>query len=449
MKELTIAEKRSWISEELKANYLVETKHWLPEQKFVGKTYRFEDSFKVTELIDADFYENPNLSAQYYPKNTQSTGSKFFDAVQDVVLDVRADKKINEAETKTSASFTVFANPKDLEDYYLDVVFYNKSFIRPMTDAKLRISLKEEPSDFGYVDEVVDSNSWQNERENDFFNLITFKIPAKLFNTLAEGHHTLELVLDFDEVLIKAEQVFSDIDVYALDYLMSNGNWPDKRIEEMYPAFCEKNLVKQIRVLQVDERHFIKEFIKNPLAINEIKQYSEFCENYDKKSNFLDFCKNLRDTIDIKLVDEELEVLDLRLKKAKPRITVCSILLTIVAIVVSIFAYPDYVGWTIAFSVINCIISYFLSLGIVNENKEKADKQIGTAIVLAIAHVILYFVACGVDDSYAAGAAGYSWIYLLAGLIMCGVFNSIYDKKKYGDKTKELVSALKKYIGML
>lgn len=449
MQELSIKQKRDWINNELKSNYVVETKHWLPEQKFVGKTYRFENSFKVTDLIDADFYENPNLSAQYHPKNTQSTGSKFFDAVQDVMLDARADKKINEAETKTSASFTVYAKPKDLEDYYLDVVFYNKSFIRPMANANLRIALKEEPSDFGYIDEVVDNNSWSNERDNDFYNLITFKIPAKLFNTLAEGHHTLELVLDFDEVLIKAEQVFSDIDVYALDYLMSNGDWPDERIIEMYPAFCEKKLAKQIKALEVDERHFIKKFITNPFAINEIKQYSDFCENYDKKSSFLAFCNSLKENVDLISVNEELNVLDQRLQKSKPIIIAYAISLTIIAVFVSIFAFPDNIGWAITFSLINCIISGALSLGIVNENKEKSDLEFGIAAILVVAHIILFFVAGGADDYFDVSVSCCSWIYLIVGLIMCGVFSKIYDKKKYGKSTKDLVRKLKRYIGKL
>lgn len=265
---------------------------------------------------------------------------------------------------------------------------------------------------------------------------------------MVEGHHIFELTLDFDEVLIRAEQTFSDIDVYAFDYLMSNGEWSDDRVVEIYPAFCEKNLLKQIKSLESNERHFIRNFISDPFSITEIKQYFDFCKKYDKRSEFVDFCSNVKDHFDTDSINTELDKLDKRLKKSILIATLCYIVLAALAVVFCIFSLPEYIGWGIIFSMINCVATYLLSLSALTENDEKSEKYVGRAMALAVAHIILYFVACS-DDYFDIEVVSQSWTDLVVGMILFGVFSSVSKKKKFGEKTDKFLLELKAKIDSL
>jgi len=272
--------KKTEIKNAIMQNYGVNAKDWfssmveLPDSDTRGKFYRIPNSIKVKSVVDAGFFDNPNL-LQQYATSTANSGSKFMDAVANTISEVRQNNQIMEASDKSAAVSCLYVKQKDAENYYIDVMFFNMSYIR-----KCKYAVLSFDGNAYYNPEL---RHWDGSSKNNFYNLLTFKIPCSQVSASLSGK---EAYLTFDPndedgsgVLITMKFSFNSDDFNAIDLIrVGDKTWTREMINEAYHSLYPVFAMKGIKDINFSNTEVLLSFLNNPFSFKEIEKYKNYCE---------------------------------------------------------------------------------------------------------------------------------------------------------------------------
>lgn len=449
--------KRAEIENSIEAFYYVSSKDWfsslvrLPDSDIQGEYYRIPDSITINKVIDTGFYDNPNLVQQYTKSKPSNSDSKFLNAAVDTVMDMRREKAIDEAAEKSSACACLYIKKRDKKSCYIDIMFYNKSYVRKCKGASLLLANKKitRPT----------LNSWIGEKDkNDFYNLLTFKLPFEILN---EDIRDKVLCLTFDDeelkednygVMIDMKFNFSSLDIRALELSrIEDKDWSEDLIQNEYHNLYPFFAFKRIQDINFMNASNLRDFIENPFCFPEINEYKKYCEEYNKRSKFVDFCSSINDYSGIEEVRADLETNRLMAKKGPIVFNITFIALGIVTIFIS-FLFQT-VGWAISFFTVNVLACYFLCRGLYEDgfakkrfSQDKEENKSNLCFVFCalfvITHIILALVVIINGNEAADSPIIYSWALLVVGIIIAIALSRHYNPSKISDATKKFAEKI-------
>lgn len=449
-KQLTTEEKRKWIHNEVHPKYFTNKQDWHPEiNGSRGKFYKIENAFSGEELIDANFYDNNNLSQQFYVKPV-NTNSKVGGILADVAAESEIQKRIEKAEKETFGRLVLYASDKLKDIWVLDFLFFNRSFAREMEDFVITASVETSPATTFYdYREIVSSTPLSGEN-NHFYNRVTVAVNRQ--DILEMAQKKAEFRVTFDDVTVKFKKEFKLIDVLAVDFLNDNDNWDDETVEKYYPVFLGDKVKKDVKGVVVEDKEFVKLFVEGPLNIPQFAALNSYCEMTNKKSSFIEKINGIFDKMKKDVVRTELMDLEKRIKRGPKVISglFLSIGALLIAIAILYSSFTDDFGWnlkvTLCLWMVNWAVCFMLALTETEIKEKLKNLFFGLSGVLVILHIIWGIQCLGEDFGFHLWG---SWIVLVGGLVVGINMGGKYSAKSFGPETKSLIDAIKKDIDKL
>jgi len=454
-KQLTTEEKRKWIYDQTHDKYYSKTIDWNPglvhNSVKPGKSksgfYRVVNSFKLEAIDDQDFYENDNLSQQYYTA-PQRAETKVGAAIAESAAESSTLKKIENAEKETRAYLTLFTLEGSEEFVHLDFLFFNKSFIRPMND--FNISATFGKGENQTVQEYEMATTREFTGENEFKNLVSATINKNDIFKMAQSE--AEFIVSFDNVSVRFTKSFSLVDALALDFLNCPKQWNDEIVEKYYPVFLGDKVKKDVKGVVVEDKEFVKLFVEGPLNIPQFAALNSYCEMTNKKSSFIEKINGIFDKMKKDVVRTELMDLEKRIKRGPKVISglFLSIGALLIAIAILYSSFTDDFGWnlkvTLCLWMVNWAVCFMLALTETEIKEKLKNLFFGLSGVLVILHIIWGIQCLGEDFGFHLWG---SWIVLVGGLVVGINMGEKYSAKSFGPETKSLIDAIKKAIDKL
>ena len=190
----------------------------------------------ASEIVDNGFWNNDGLSQQFDVKIQQSSGSRFFDGVVDIVKDTSVEKQIEEASEESTGKLVIYV-PEGDDRIVADMIFHNKSKNRNLDDASIKLG--------GSLVKMSLKTRSANSGPKSFEDVITFDVGD--FSFFKESVIGNELTLYFnveededgearDYLSIRFNINVPLVDVLSVDYIVNGNKWEESKTGRFLPA---------------------------------------------------------------------------------------------------------------------------------------------------------------------------------------------------------------------
>ena len=445
-KELTTDEKRKWIYNDVHDSYFTPTRDWHPELRGKrGKYYRPPVSFEGISLIDSNFYDNDNLTQQFYVQPV-NVNSKVGSAIADVAAETETQKKIEKAEGETFGRLALYAHDDVKDLWVLNFLFFNRSFARSMENFRIIVEVETSP-DKTYLEynNVISSQPITSSEKNKFYNTVAVSVDKHDLLSIAQKKAKFSVF--FDDVVVEFEKKFSLKDLLAVDFLNDSENWTDEAIEKYYPVFLGDKVKKDVKAVDFTDKEVLKKFVKDPLSVPELAELNNYCEMTGKKSSLLAKLDSSLKNRNKEVIDAELKELDERVEKGPGVIKRGFLWIGIGILAMSMIygtmceLFSDYWGFSdfylvLLFSLPNWGIGFLIAF--IERGSKEEDKLYGVITLLAIFHLV-FGIWCIAEESFGFHLWS-SWIVLAGCFIYGANLGQKFNPRNFGQETQLLVT---------